>query len=152
MEPETLHDTLVFEQIVCASPDRVFSAYSDLSTRIEWGSPSANSRIIYDQSDFQEGGSDHYRCGPGTNPNIHCTTTYLEITENRRIVSSETITVDGKPMSASLTTVQLIPAAEGTRLRVTTQIASFVGEVMLQGHEKGTSASLANLARYFAPS
>jgi uncharacterized protein YndB with AHSA1/START domain len=63
---------------------------------MEWGAPSANTALIHDESDFSEGGSSRFRCGPKENPNIHGTTTYLQITKNRRIVSTETITVDGK--------------------------------------------------------
>jgi uncharacterized protein YndB with AHSA1/START domain len=149
LEPATLHHTLTFERRVNASPDQVFSAYANLETRMEWGAPSPNTALIYDESNFSQGGSDRFRCGPKDNPNIHGTTIYLQITENYRIVSTETITVDGKQLCASLTTLELMPEGEATRLKITTQLASFIGEAMLKGHEQGTNASLDNLVRHF---
>lgn len=37
-----------------------------------------------------------------------------------------------------------------TKLKSTTQLASFIGEDMVKGHETGTSASLDNLVQYFS--
>jgi hypothetical protein len=41
---------------------------------------------------------------------------------------------------------------EATRLKTTTQIASFIGEAMFKSHEQGTNASLDNLVRHLLPS
>ena len=147
---DTLHQTLLFERTVPASCEQVFNAYADLGQRSTWGAPSDNTAFIYDEADFREGGQDRFRCGPKPSPNIHGVTRYLEITPNRRIVSSETITVDGKCLCASLVTLELAPDAEQTKLTHTTQLASFIGEDMVRGHLNGTNASLDNLVRYFS--
>jgi uncharacterized protein YndB with AHSA1/START domain len=145
----TLHTTLVFEREIAASLDAVFAAFADPVVRAKWGTPSDTVVVIYDQADFRDGGQDRFRCGSKTNPNIHGETRYLEITFNRRIVPTETITVDGKRLGASLTTVELTPDGKRTKLKNTTQLASFIGQDMIEGHTTGTNASLDNLVKYF---
>jgi uncharacterized protein YndB with AHSA1/START domain len=146
----TLHETLVFERLVQAPPEAVFNAFADPVARAAWGAPSDTAVVIYDEADFREGGRDRFRCGSKTDPNIHGETRYLEIAENHRIVSSETITMDGKKLCASLTTLELTPNGKKTNLKSTTQLASFIGQDMVKGHTSGTNASLDNLARHLA--
>jgi uncharacterized protein YndB with AHSA1/START domain len=145
----TLHATLVFEREIPAPVERVFAAFADPAARARWGSPSDNTALVYDEADFREGGQDRFRCGSKSDLNIHGTTRYLEIVAPLRIVSSETIVTDGKRMCASLTTLELTPDGEKTRLKNTTQLASFIGEDMVKGHKTGTNASLDNLVRFF---
>ena len=147
---ETLHTTLVFEREISAPVEKVFAAFADPAARAAWGSPSDNTVVIYDEADFREGGQDTFRCGPKANPNIHGTTRYLEIIVDCRIVSSETIVMDGKRLCASLTTLELTPNGQKTRLKNATQLASFIGEDMVKGHKTGTNASLDNLVQFFS--
>ena len=145
----TLHATLVFERQVPASIEKIFAALADPVARSQWGAPSETAVILYDEADFREGGQDRFRCGPRGNPNIHGTTHYLDILTPHRVVSSETISMGGKRLCASLTTLELEAQGNSTRLTQTTQLASFIGEDMVKGHETGTNASLDNLVRYF---
>ena len=145
-----LHATLVFEREIPAPVGKVFAAFADPVLRSEWGAPSDTAVVINDQTDFREGGQDRFRCGARANPNIHGTTHYLEIIPDCRIVSSETIVMDAKRLCASLTTLELTPDGENTRLKNTTQLASFIGEDMVKGYQTGTEASLNNLVRYFS--
>jgi uncharacterized protein YndB with AHSA1/START domain len=145
-----LHATLVFEREIPALIEKVFAALADPLARTEWGAPSDTAVVIYDEADFREGGQDRFRCGSKADPNIHGMTRYLEIIANRRVVSSETIVMDGKRLCASLTTLELTADREKTKLKSTTQLASFIGEDMVRGHETGTNASLDNLVQYFS--
>ena len=147
--PTVDHATLVFEHEVSAPINAVFAAFASAELRSEWGAPSETAVIIYDVEDFREGGVDQYRCGSKQDPNIHGTTHYLEIIENTRIVSSETIAVGGRRLCASLTTLELMPSGRGTKLKSTTQVASFIGAAMIDGHKAGQAASLNNLVQYF---
>ncbi len=146
----TTHATLVFEREVPAPVEKVFAAFADANTRSEWGAPSDTAALIYDHEDFREGGEDRFRCGSKSNPNIHGTTRYLEIIPNRRIVSSETIMVDGKRLCASLTTLELTQSKNATKLKSTSQIASFIGADMIKGHEVGHNGSLNSLVNHFS--
>jgi uncharacterized protein YndB with AHSA1/START domain len=145
----TLHATLIFERDVPAPIGKVFAAFADPAARSEWGAPSDTAVVIYDEADFREGGQDCFRCGSRANPNIHGITRYLDIVADRRVVSSETISVDGRPLCASLKTLELEANGGSTKLTSTTQLASFAGDGMVRGHETGTNASLDNLVRYF---
>jgi uncharacterized protein YndB with AHSA1/START domain len=147
---EVIHATLVFERLVPAPVDQVFAAFADAAAKSEWGAPSDTSALIYDKTDFREGGIEQFRCGSKSGPNIHGTTHYLSIIQNSRIVSSETIDFEGKRLCASLTTLELFEAGDGTRLGLTSQVASFIGQDMINGHESGNNASLDKLCRYFS--
>jgi uncharacterized protein YndB with AHSA1/START domain len=146
----TRYATLVFEREIPAPVGKVFAAFSDPKARAQWGAPSDTAVVIYDEADFREGGQDCFRCGSRADPNIHGTTRYLDIVDNRRIVSSEAIVMGGKRLCVSLTTLELTPDGARTRLKSTIQIASFIGEDMFRGHETGNNASLDNLARHFS--
>jgi uncharacterized protein YndB with AHSA1/START domain len=121
------HVTLVFEREIPAPVEKVFAAFADAKIRSEWGAPSDTATIIYDYEDFREAGEDRFRCGSKLDPNIHGITRYLEIIPNRRIVSSETISMDGKRLCASLITLELTSSDGRTTLRSTSQVASFIG-------------------------
>jgi uncharacterized protein YndB with AHSA1/START domain len=144
-----LHATLVFQREVAAPVEKVFAAFADWKARSDWGAPSDTAALIYDSTDFREGGEDRFRCGSKSNPNIHGLTRYLEIISNRRIVSSETITVEGKRLCASLTTLELFGDNFSTQFKSTTQVVSFIGQDMIKGHEVGTNSSLDHLVAYF---
>jgi uncharacterized protein YndB with AHSA1/START domain len=146
----TLHETLVFEREIAAPIEKVFAALADPVERAKWGKPSDGSVLIYDEEDFREGGQDRFRCGAKTDPNIHGVTRYLDIVTNQRIVSSETIEMNGKRLCASLTTVEFVAEGDKTKLKSTTQLASFIGVDMVKGHRSGTNDSLDNLVRYFS--
>ncbi len=144
------HATLVFEREIATTVETVFAAFENAKFRAKWSAPSDTATIIYDKEDFQEGGEDHYRCGSKSNPNIHGTTRYLEIIPNRRIVSSETISMDGKRLCASLITLEFAQSGKKTKLRSTSQVASFIGQDMIKGTEAGNNGSLDNLVNYFS--
>ncbi len=144
------HATLVFEREVSATVETVFAAFANARIRSEWGAPSDTATIIYDQEDFRDGGEDRFRCGSKSNPNIHGTTRYLEIIPNRRIVSSETISMDGKRLCVSLVTLEFAQSGSRTKLTSTSQVASFIGQDMISGTETGNNRSLDSLVDYLA--
>jgi uncharacterized protein YndB with AHSA1/START domain len=146
---QAFHATLVFERKISAAPKAVFAAFADSAARAQWGTPSDTAVIIYDDADFREGGQDHFRCGPKATPNIHGVTHYWDIVPDRRVISSETLVVDGRRLCVSLTTLELISDGSKTKLKNTTQLTSFVGEDMVNGYTTGTNASLDGLVRFF---
>lgn len=143
-----LHEKLEFERRIPATLERVFEAYSNFEQRAKWGTPSDSAVIIYDEADFREGGSDRFRCGAKSNPNIHVKAQYLSIVPGLRIVWSEITAMDGKSLSASLNTVTFRQDGNDTHLGLTVQIASFVGQDIIDGHRKGNAAALDNLSSW----
>lgn len=144
---QVLHETIVIERTYDAAVARVFAAFADPVMRAKWGVPSDTAVIIYDEANFAIGGRDVFRCGAKGDPKYHGETRYLHIVPENHIVSSETIDADGKRLSASLTTVQLMPKGTQTKLTLTVQVAAFEGRDMIEGTKFGHNAALANLAK-----
>lgn len=74
----------------------------------------------------------------------------MEIVDGSRIVYSEVITAGEKRLAASLVTWEIAPTTKGSRLTVTVQVASFVGEDMVVGTTVGMNAALDNLGAELA--
>jgi uncharacterized protein YndB with AHSA1/START domain len=141
------HATLTLERSYSAPVERVFSAFADPIARAQW-SPASGDVFIYDEADFREGGRDRFRCGPKGDARFHGETTYHLIVENKLVISSETVETDGQRLAVSLNTLHLEPGGDGTKLRLTVQMVSLMGEGMIAGYEAGNKGALENLARY----
>lgn len=144
------HATLVFERIYDASPARVFAAYADVDARAAWGAPSDTAAIVYTHAEFRVGGRDAYRCGGRDDLRYAGEVAYVDIIPDRRIVFSETIRADHALLSAALITWELDADGAGTRLLVTDQVASMVGDEMVIGTRQGTTAALDHLRAWLA--
>ena len=147
MKEKLQHATITLERSYGAPVERVFSEFADPVARARWSAP-ASDALIYDEVDFREGGQDIFRCGPKNHPKFHGKTSYLFIVPNKRVVSSETLDADGQRLAVALTTLEFEPSGEGTDLRVTVQIVSFVGQGMIEGYEAGNKSALENLSRH----
>jgi hypothetical protein len=89
-----------------------------------------------------------FRCGPKGDPKFRGETRYLLIIPNQRVVSSETVDMDGQCLAVSLMTLDLEPAEGATNLTVTVQVVSFAGPGMIHGYETGNESALENLSRH----
>jgi uncharacterized protein YndB with AHSA1/START domain len=76
-------------------------------------------------------------------------TQYLDIVPEQRVVWTECIREIDIPLAANITTLELQPDGQRTRLKVTVQVVSFVGEGMIANTKAGHTGSFANMARYF---
>jgi uncharacterized protein YndB with AHSA1/START domain len=83
-----------------------------------------------------------FRCGPKGNAKFRGETRYLDIVSNARVVSSETLDVDGQRLAVALTTLDFEPTADGPNLTVTIQMVSFVGRDIIHGYESGNKSAL----------
>ena len=126
------HATITLERTYRAPLERVFSEFADPVARARWSAPS-NDVLIYDQTEFRAGGRDLFRCGPKNDPKFRGETFYHLIVPNRRVVSSETLDVDGQRLAVSLNTLDFEGTGEGTNLKVTVQMVSLVGADMIEG-------------------
>ena len=141
------HTTLIFERVCAAPVERVFGAFANPEERVSWGTPSETAAFIYDKVDFREGGVDIFRCGDKNNPQYRGVTTYYDIVPNERIISSEVVETRGKKLLITMATTTFEPQGVGTKVTVTAQLTSLVGEDMLDGAKFGHNASLDNLVK-----
>ena len=147
-EPITHHVTIVIERTYDAPAQRVFAALSDPVARARWSAPSDTAVLIYDEADFRAGGRDIFRCGAKNDPRYRGETHYCDIVPNRRIVSTETVDELDTRLSVALTTIELEPDGERTKLKLTVQLAALGDPRMIDGTKAGYTGALDNLARF----
>jgi uncharacterized protein YndB with AHSA1/START domain len=144
MSDNLQHATITLQHSYSAPLELVFSEFADPVARAHWSAPSKDA-LVYDEADFQVGGKDMFRCGPKGDLKFRGETRYLDIVPNARVVSSETVAVDGQRLAAALTTLDFEPTKDGTLLAVTIQAVSFVGPDMIRSYESGNRSALNNL-------
>jgi uncharacterized protein YndB with AHSA1/START domain len=146
---EKLHTTIVLERDYEATPVRVFAEFANPAVRAQWSAPSGD-ELIYDETAFKVGGRDVFRCGPKGAPRFQGETTYHLIVPGRCVISSEVVESNGQHLAVSLNTLELEEAACGTKLKLTIQVASSVGEGIIKGFESGNRSALEGLAAHLA--
>lgn len=147
MSHKPQHATIRLEHRYPAPVERVFSEFADPKARARWSAPS-NDALIYDEADFCVGGKDVFRCGPKGDLKFRGETHYLDIVANLRVVSSETLDMEGQRLAITLTTLDFEPTDDGTNLTVTVQMVSFAGADVIHGYESGNRSALKNLSEY----
>jgi uncharacterized protein YndB with AHSA1/START domain len=141
------HETLVIERNLRATPDRIFRAYLDKEARQIWSAPSETAAVEIVTSDVRRGGLETTRCGTKGNLEYRTEVTYHEVLTNELICFSETLLEGDNVLMVALITFELRPVrAQETLLVLTDQITSFVGPDGVDGHRKGFSDALENLA------
>ena len=124
-----------------------FSEFADPATRARWSAPSGDT-LVYDTTDFREGGGDVFRCGPPNDLRFRGETTYHVIVPNKCVVSTEIVTAGRMRLAVALNTLSFEATTEGTTLKVVVQVVSFVGPGMVEGYESGNRGALEGLARH----
>ena len=138
------HGTIRLERRYKAAPARVFAAWADPKARAQWDVPGR--WVIAEQRfDFREGGRELKRFGPRDDPRFVADTLYLDIVSDRRIVFSYSMTSRGEPISISLTTVEIMPDGQGTKLLLTEQVAFLDGVDGTASRQEGWGALLDRL-------
>ena len=151
-KPQVAHETITTSRPLKASPEQVFQAWADPAARTMWGPSSKDDALEFVEVDFRVGGKDIHICGPKGDLRFRVETSYHEIHEPTRLLFTEHVSAGGTTLCASLVTVDLAEAGAGTKLDVTIQVASLVGEPMLEGNRSGWQAALENLRRHLEES
>jgi uncharacterized protein YndB with AHSA1/START domain len=143
----TAHATFVIERDYDASPARVFSAWASLEAKNQWFGPDGGgeNHVL----DFREGGHEHFEAEFQGNVYAY-DARYEDIVVDERIVYTYTMHRDGARMSVSVSTVELLAAAGGTRLRYTEQGAYLDGIDTPAEREHGTALGLDKLGEALA--
>jgi uncharacterized protein YndB with AHSA1/START domain len=146
------HGTFVIERSYPTTPERVFAAFSDPAKKRRWFADGEGPQAEQFELDFRVGGNEHTvrRMGDDTPfPGVALTnhTNYQDIVPNRRIVFAYTMTVGDRKISASLATVEFVPAEKGTDLIFTDQGAYFEGSDGSKMREDGWNKLLDGISK-----
>ena len=92
--------------------------------------------------DFRVGGHESNRSAPGADFAFGFDATYHDLVPDERIVYTYEMLLDGKRISVSLTSIELEPDGEGTRLRLTEHGAFFDGHEPAANRTDGVGSLL----------
>jgi uncharacterized protein YndB with AHSA1/START domain len=131
-QQSVIHSTFVIERSFAKPPERVFSAFADVTKKRRWFADPETSELEEFAMDFRVGGTERlrYRFKEGTplkGQELTNEGRFLEIIPERRIVTASTMALGERRISASLVTIELVPTDKGTDLICTHQGAFFEG-------------------------
>jgi uncharacterized protein YndB with AHSA1/START domain len=137
------HATFSLERTYPVPPARVFTAWADPDVKVRWfsGNPKGY------EMDFRPGGIER-------NSTIHedklitWESLYCEIVTDERIVYTSVLNEQDMVATVSMTTVELIPETDGTRLVLVEACAHLDGREQPAWREQGTNHWLDALGRH----
>jgi uncharacterized protein YndB with AHSA1/START domain len=136
------HATFTLERTYPAPPQRVFAAWSDPAAKARWFAGGTADHEL----DFRVGGREIAR-GTHDNQVLTFESHYQDIVPDERIVFASSLYEGTTLATVSVTTVELRPDADGTRLLLTEYGAFLDGREEPAWREHGTADQLAALAK-----
>jgi uncharacterized protein YndB with AHSA1/START domain len=140
-------NTFVIERTYPAPPARVFKAFADPAAKSQWFSGPEEWESGRYQLDFRIGGQERASGGPPGGPVHIYEATYQDIVPDQRIVTTYVMYLDQTRISVSVATIELEPAGQGTRFRLTEQGIFLDGADTGAEREHGTRGLLDALGR-----
>jgi len=124
-EQAAIHNTFVLERNFPQRPSRVFSAFAQPALKRRWYTE-GDHEIQDFHMDFRMGGTERFRyrfkeSHPISGSEIDNESVYQEIVEEKRIVLTSRMSLNGKPIVVMLATFEFVPAEKGTDLILTHQ-------------------------------
>lgn len=148
MSTPVTHASFTLERKLNAPPSRVWAAFADYDSKKKWFVGPQEWTQVESSLDFRVGGTETDTGGPEGGFVASMKATYHDIVENERIVYTYEMLLDGRRTSVSLSTIELEPDGDGTRLTLTEQGAYFSEEDQAAGREEGTNGLLDALQAY----
>ncbi|HWO11005.1 MAG TPA: SRPBCC family protein [Polyangiaceae bacterium] len=146
MTPPVIHKSFCIEHTYPTGAERVFRALSDPEKKRRWFAEGEGFVVDSYTLDFRVGGFERTRFRFGDGPAMATDGVYLDIVKDRRVVFAYSMTLGGEPMSSSLGTMELVPAANGTLLRFTEHTAFVDGNDGSEARREGSLGLLEALA------
>ena len=124
-ETGTIHNTFVIERNFPQRPSRVFSAFSQPALKRRWYAE-GDHEIVDFHMDFRLGGTERFRYRfkaghPIAGSEIANESTYQEISDDKRIVMTTRMALNGKPIVVMIATFEFVSNGSGTDLILTHQ-------------------------------
>lgn len=139
------HHTFTIQRTYPAAPERVFAAFRDPVKKRQWFATEGKPGAEEFTADFQVGGRDYSRFRMENGMVCENHTLYQEIQPDQYIVLTYTMSVNGRRISSSQATFELLPNGTGTHLVFTDQGAYFEGADGPAIREEGWSKLLAQM-------
>ncbi|WP_103501194.1 MULTISPECIES: SRPBCC family protein [Streptomyces] len=135
------HATFSVERVYEQPPARVFAAWADPATKARWFTEPG----FRHELDFRPGGREITRGSRPGGPELTFASAYHDIVPDQRIVYSSVLSEGERVATVSITTVELVPEGEHTRL-VLTEYGAFLDALEEpEWRERGTRAWMENL-------
>ena len=138
-ERSVTHATFVVERRYPTTPARAFAAWADPRAKAVWFTGQADPDHAMD---FRVGGREITRGGPPGGAVYSYEATYQDIVPDQRIVYAYAMDMDGRRISASVTTVEFKAEGDGVRLVLTEQGVYLDGLDQPEARERGIGFQL----------
>ena len=124
-EPAVIHSTFVVERSYPQSPERVFAAFAQPARKRRWYAEGDHEIQEYEM-EFRIGGIERLRYRfkeghPIAGSEIDNQSTYQDIVPDQRIVATQKMSLNGKPVQITLLTFEFLASGAGTDLVLTNQ-------------------------------
>jgi uncharacterized protein YndB with AHSA1/START domain len=138
--------TIQLKRRITASPAHIFSAWSDPSALLRWGTPGPGWDVVFEAFEFEVGGFQITRFSPVGNAKIFVNRyQFQDIAAGSRIVSSGSMTLDGKPIFVGVLAVEFEEDGADCLMRLTEQGVFLDGRDQRENHLHGWSSMLDQL-------
>ncbi|MEZ5961548.1 MAG: SRPBCC family protein [Hyphomonadaceae bacterium] len=151
----TTHGSFVIERAYSASPQRLFAAWADPTSKRAWFVGGDGWDIQSYELDFREGGRETSKFlflkGEemfGEKTVFGNQTVFNEIVPDERIIFTYSMDRNGVRFSVSLATVEIKADSKGSRLILTENAAFFEGADGIQMREQGWQELLGKLSSF----
>ena len=146
------HGTFTIERTYPVTAHELFDAWASEAAKDAWFASMQDFLAVKDaySLDFRVGGIEVLEGRLASGRHFRYAATHQDIVVDTRIVQTYDVLIDGRRISVSLLTVEIVPADRGTTLVITEQGAFLDGLDDNDQRRLGAMTNLDSIERYFA--